>query len=127
MPGVTPKDSVYAYYYLLKARDTKGCYGLLSSSYKTKSTYEEWTVRFPNVISVEVFNVEEIKPNLVYVTFGMSEWINGEQSRKTYEGTWETVKEGDVYHLNKSHILEFESYLDLKGPDYFFNPEPKKK
>lgn len=126
-PGVTPKDSVYAYYYLLKARDTKGCYGLLSSNYKTKSTYEEWTARFPNVISVEVFNVEEIKPNLVYVTFGMSEWVNGEQSRKTYEGTWETVKEGDVYHLNKSYIIEFDSYLDLKGPDFFLNPDPKKK
>lgn len=126
-PGATPKDSVYAYYYLLKARDTKGCYDLLSSNYKTKSTYEEWTARFPNVISVEVFNVEEIKPNLVYVTFGMSEWVNEEQSRKTYEGTWETIKEGDVYHLNKSYIIEFDSYLDLKGPDFFLNPDPKKK
>jgi len=125
-PGATPEASVYAYYYLLKARDTKGCYGLLSSNYKTKSTYEEWTARFPNVISVEVFYVEEIKPNLVYVTFGMSEWVNGEQSRKTYEGTWETIKEGEVYHLNKSYILEFDSYLDLKGPDFFLNPEVKK-
>lgn len=125
-PGTTPAASVYAYYYLLKARDTKGCYGLLSSNYKTKSTYDEWTSRFPNVISVEVFNVQEIKPNLVYVTFGMAEWINGEQSRKTYEGTWETIKEGDVYHLNKSYILEFDSYLDLKGPDFFLNPDSKK-
>ncbi|MFH1336218.1 MAG: trypsin-like peptidase domain-containing protein, partial [Candidatus Zixiibacteriota bacterium] len=36
-PGATPEASVYAYYYLLKARDTQGCYGLLSESYKTRS------------------------------------------------------------------------------------------
>jgi S1-C subfamily serine protease len=126
-PGATPEASVYAYYYLLKARDTKGCYGLLSSNYKTKSTYEEWTARFPNVISVEVFYVEEIKPNLVYVTFGMSEWVDGEQTRKLYEGTWETVKEGDAYHLTRSYITEIESFYDMMGPDFFLNPDPKKK
>lgn len=122
-PGTTPEASVYAYYYLLKARDTKGCYDLLSASYKTRSTYEEWTARFPNVISVEIFHVEEIKPNLVYVAFGMAEWVNGEQSRKTYEGTWETVKEGDAYHLSRSYITEVESFYDMMGPDYFLNPE----
>lgn len=125
-PGATPEASVYAYYYLLKARDTKGCYGLLSSRYKINSSYEEWTARFPNVISVEVFDVEEIKPNLVYVTFDMSEWVDGEQNYSFYEGTWETVKEGDAYHLNRSHIVELESIYDLQGPDSFLNPEVKK-
>lgn len=125
-PGATPEASVYAYYYLLKARDTKGCYDLLSASYKTRSTYEEWTARFPNVISVEIYDVEEIKPNLVYVTFDMSEWVDGEQNYSSYEGTWETVKEGDAYHLNRSHIVELESIYDLQGPDYFLNPEAKK-
>lgn len=124
-PGSTPVASVYAYYYLLKARDTKGCYDLLSASYKTRSSYEEWTARFPNVISVEVFNVKEIKPNLVYVAFGMAEWSNGEQVRKLYEGTWETVKEGDAYHLSRSYITEVESFYDMEGPDYFLNPDPK--
>jgi len=121
-PGATPEASVYAYYYLLKARDTKGCYGLLSASYKTRSTYEEWTARFPNVISVEVLYVKEIKPNLVYVMFGMAEWVNGEQVRKLYEGTWETVKEGDAYHLTRSYIVELESYYDSQGPNSFLNP-----
>lgn len=126
-PGATPEASVYAYYYLLKARDTKGCYDLLSASYKTRSTYEEWTARFPNVISVEVFEVQEIKPNLVYVVFGMAEWVDGEQVRQLYEGTWETVKEGDAYHLSRSYITEVESFYDMMGPDYFLNPEVKKK
>ena len=125
-PGATPEASVYAYYYLLKARDTKGCYGLLSSRYKINSSYEEWTARFPNVISVEVYDVKEIKPNLVYVTFDMSEWVDGEQNYSSYEGTWETVKEGDAYHLNRSHIVELESIYDLQGPDFFLNPEVKK-
>jgi len=125
-PGATPEASVYAYYYLLKARDTKGCYDLLSSSYKTRSTYEEWTARFPNVISVDVTYVKEIKPNLVYVMFDMSEWVNGERSDKLYEGTWETIKEGDAYHLSRSFITELESVDDMKGPDYFLNPEVKK-
>lgn len=125
-PGASPMASVYAYYYLLKARDTKGCYDLLSSYYKTKSSYEEWTARFPNVISVEIFNVEEIKPNLVYVFFRMSEWINDEQGIFYYEGTWETVKEGTVYHLNKSHIVELQGPDDLNGPDYFLNRGVKK-
>ena len=125
-PGATPEASVYAYYYLLKARDTKGCYGLLSESYKTRSTYEEWTARFPNVISVEVYYVKEIKPNLVYVSFDMSEWVDGEQNYSSYEGTWETVKEGDAYHLSRSYIVELESFYDLKGPDAFLNPEIKK-
>lgn len=125
-PGATPEASVYAYYYLLNARDTKGCYGLLSESYKTRSSYEEWTARFPNVIGVDVFYVTEIKPNLVYVMVGMAEWVNGEQVRKLYEGTWETVKEGDSYHLKRSYIIELESYYDMKGPDYFLNPEVKK-
>lgn len=125
-PGVTPEDSVFAYYYLLKARDTKGSYGLLSSYYKTKSSYEEWTARFPNVISVEIYNVEEIKPNLVYVLFRMSEWVEGEQRTYVYEGTWETVKEGVAYHLNKSHIVELQDPDDLNGPDYFLNPGVKK-
>ena len=124
-PGATPEASVYAYYYLLKARDTKGCYDLLSTSYKTRSTYEEWTARFPNVISVEVFNVQEIKPNLVYVMFGMAEWVNGEQVRKLYEGTWETVKEGDAYHLTRSYITELESFYDMMGPEYFLDPKKK--
>jgi len=122
-PGATPEASVYAYYYLLKARDTKGCYGLLSTSYKTRSTYEEWTARFPNVISVEILYVKEIKPNLVYVMFGMTEWIDGERVAKLYEGTWETVKEGDAYHLSRSYIVELEDYYASKGPDYFLNLE----
>ena len=125
-PGSSPKASVYAYYYLLKARDTQGCYDLLSPYYKTKSTYAEWMARFPNVISVEVFRVEEIKPNLVYVMFGMAEWVDGEQIRKTYEGTWETVKDGSTYLLNKSYILELESLYDSQGPEFFLNPEAKK-
>lgn len=125
-PGTSPMASVYAYYYLLKARDTKGCYDLLSSYYKTKSSYEEWTARFPNVISVEIFAVQEIKPDLVYVFFRMSEWINDEQGTFYYEGTWETVKEGAVYHLNKSHIVELQGPDDLNGPDYFLNPGVKK-
>jgi len=125
-PGATPEASVYAYYYLLKARDTKGCYGLLSESYKTRSTYGEWTARFPNVISVEVLYVKEIKTNLVYVMFGMAEWINGERKEKLYEGTWETVKEGDAYHLTRSYIVELESYYNSQGPGSFLNPEMKK-
>lgn len=125
-PGATPEASVYAYYYLLKARDTKGCYGLLSSRYKINSSYEEWTARFPNVISVEVYDVKEIKPNLVYVMFDMSEWIDGEQSYHSYEGTWETVKEGDAYHLTRSYITELESPYGSMGPDYFLNPEEGK-
>lgn len=125
-PGASPVASVYAYYNLLKARDTQGCYDLLSSYYKTKSTYAEWTARFPNVISVEVLKVEQIKPNLVYVMFGMAEWVNGEQIRKTYEGTWETVKDGSTYLLNKSYILELESLYDSQGPEFFLNPEEKK-
>ncbi len=125
-PGATPEASVYAYYYLLKARDTKGCYDLLSSKYKINSSYEEWTARFPNVISVEVYGVQEIKPNLVYVTFDMSEWVDGELNFSSYEGTWEMVKEGDAYHLNRSYIVKLESIYDLQGPDYFLNPEVKK-
>lgn len=122
-PGATPEASVYAYYYLLKARDTKGSYDLLSAGYKTRSTYEEWTARFPNVIGVEAFGVQEIKPNLVYVVFVMSEWVDGERKAKLYEGTWQTIKEGEAYHLNRSYILERDSTDDLQGPDFFLNPE----
>jgi hypothetical protein len=125
-PGATPKDSVYAYYYLLKARDTQGCYDLLSSNYKTKSTYEEWTARFPNVINVDVFIVEEIKPNLVYVMFGMAEWVDGEQDRKLYEGAWETIEDNGSHYLNKSHIVEVENINETRGPEYYKDPEAKK-
>ncbi len=124
--GATPEDTVYAYYYLLKARETRKCYDLLSTSYKTRSTYEEWTARFPQVINVVVFTVKELKPNLVYVMFGMEEWVNGERISQLYEGTWETIREGEFYFLNRSYILELDSFYDSQGPEFFLNPEAKK-
>jgi len=125
-PGSSPQESVFAYYYLLKARDTASCYDLLSDNYKKKSTYQEWTARFPEVIDVVVIAAKEIRKDLVYVLFGMAEWVDGEQVRRIYEGTWETVKQGDEYLLNRSNITQIDSFYDSKGADYYLKEWNKK-
>lgn len=107
-PGSSPTSSVYACYYLLKARDTQGCYDLLSPYYKTKSTYAEWTTRFPDVIGVSVFITRMNGGSLgtVFVKFGTTNWNDNDVKKYLYEGTWKTILEDGKYKMLKSNIKE---------------------
>lgn len=107
-PSISPAEAVKAFYTYLKARRMKEGFFLLSEEYLKKTSFEEWTNRFTNVLDVNIFLVEpfENTKNKVFVKFGTKNWVDGETEIHYYEGTWQTVKEDGVYKMYKSLILE---------------------
>ncbi len=107
-PSVSPEAAVEAFYTYLKARRMEDGYNLLSKAYLTKTDFEEWTNRFTDILDVDVISSEphEDTKDTAFVKFSTKNWSDGEVDYHYYEGTWQTVKEDEVYKMLKSNIKE---------------------
>lgn len=117
-PGKSPEDAVYAFYTYLKARRMQDGFNLLSKEYLQKTNFEEWTNRFKDILDVNVIKSEKFEntKDTAFVKFSTKNWVDGEAEMYYYEGTWKTVREGGVYKMLKSKILEVEN----PGWDWFY-------
>lgn len=117
-PSISPEEAVKAFYTYLKARNMKEGFALLSKEYLKKTNYEEWTNRFTDILDVEVIKTEkyEDSEDTAFVKFTTKNWVDGEAEYHYYEGTWKTVKEGGVYKMVSSKILEVEE----PGYEWFY-------
>jgi len=109
-PSVSPAEAVKAFYTYLKARRMQDGFNLLSKKYLEKTNYEEWTNRFKDILDVDVIKSEKYlnTKDTAFVKFSTKNWVDGEAEIHYYEGTWQTVKEGGIYKMLKSKILEVE-------------------
>jgi hypothetical protein len=110
-PSISPEEAVKAFYTYLKARRMEDGYNLLSQEYLTKTSFEEWTSRFTDILDVDVIatNPHENTPDTAFVKFSTKNWVDQEAHMHFYEGTWQTVKEDEVYKMLKSNIKEIEN------------------
>ncbi len=110
-PSISPEEAVRAYYTYLKARRMEEGFNLLSRGYKQKSTLEEWTNRFKDILDVDVIKteLEEDNTDTVMVKFSTKNWVDGEAILHYYEGTWKMVKEDGVYKILSGRINEVEN------------------
>lgn len=110
-PAKSPEDAVMAFYTYLKARRMQDGYNLLSREYLKKTSFEEWTNRFKDILDVNIFLSEKYEntKDTARVKFGTKNWVEGETEIHYYEGTWQTVKEDGVYKMFKSNIKEVEN------------------
>ena len=107
----SPVDAVKAYYTYLKARRMADGFSLLSKGYKQKSTLEEWTDRFKDILDVDVIKAELVEgsTDTVAVKFTTKNWVEGEAIEHYYEGSWKMVKEGGVYKILSGKISEVQN------------------
>lgn len=107
-PALSPSDAVRAFYTYLKARRMEDGFNLLSAEYLKKTNITEWTNRFGDILDVEIYKAEpyEESKDTVFVKFSTQNWVNEELDEHFYEGTWQTVKEDEVYKMNRSNIKE---------------------
>ncbi len=107
-PSKSPEEAVRAYYTYLKARRMDQGFNLLSRGYKQKSTLEEWTNRFKDILDVDVIKTELVSgtDDAVSVKFTTKNWVDGEAIVHYYEGTWKMVKEDGVYKILSGKINE---------------------
>lgn len=107
-PSASPEKAVEAFYTYLKVRRMEDGFSLLSREYLTKTDFKEWTGRFTDVIDVDVVSTKphEDTKDTVFVKFVTKNWNDGEVDYHYYEGTWQTIKEDDVYKMLKSKIIE---------------------
>ncbi|MBP9781077.1 trypsin-like peptidase domain-containing protein [Candidatus Woesebacteria bacterium] len=112
-PEQSPEKAVEAFYSYLRLRRMNDGYNLLTSAYREGASYEEWTARFTNILSVKVFktDVSPYSDNVVRIKFMTQNWTSAGIVIKYYEGTWETKREEDLYKLNKSKIVEVQDPL----------------
>ena len=117
-PSVSPEEAVRAFYTYLKARRMEDGFDLLSEEYLKKTSFEEWTNRFTDILDVYIIKSERFEKtkDTAFVKFSTKSWVDGEAERHFYEGTWETIKEDGVYKMLKSKILEVEN----PGWDWFY-------
>lgn len=110
-PSKSPEDAVFAFYTYLKARQMEKGYDLLSKKYLEKTNFTEWTNRFTDILDVDVISTEmyENLDDTVFVKFSTINWVDGEAEYHYYEGTWQTVKEDNLFKMNKSKIIEVEN------------------
>lgn len=110
-PTVSSEEAVKAFYIYLKARRMEDGFNLLSAAYLKKTNFAEWTSRFTDILDVNVIKSEKFQSSkdTVFVKFSTKNWVDGEAEMHYYEGTWQTVKEGGVYKMLKSNILEVEN------------------
>ena len=81
---------------------------LLSGEYLKKTNFEEWTNRFKDVLDVQIYLSKKYEntKDTAFVKFSTKNWVDGEAEMHFYEGTWQTIKEGGVYKMLQSKILE---------------------
>lgn len=117
-PSASPVAAVRAYYTYLKARKMQDGFNLLSRNYKQKSTLEEWTNRFTDILDVNVIKTQLVEgsPDSVFVKFTTKNWVNGEAIPHFYEGVWKMVKEDGVYKILSGKISEVEN----PDPSWFY-------
>ena len=110
-PSISPEEAVKAFYTYLKARRMEDGFKLLSQEYLKKTTFEEWTNRFKDILDVDVIKSERFEDtkDTALVKFSTKNWVDGEAEIHFYEGTWETIREDDIYKMLKSKILEVEN------------------
>lgn len=110
-PSLSPEEAVRAFYTYLKARRMQDGFNLLSKEYLQKTNFEEWTGRFKDILDVDVIKSERYAgaKDTAFVKFSTKNWVDGEAEMHYYEGTWQTVKEDDVYKMHKSKIKETEN------------------
>lgn len=113
-PSKSPEEAVRAFYTYLKTRRMEDGFNLLSKAYLKKTSFQEWTNRFTNILDVNIYISKKYEDtnDTAFVKFATKNWVDGELEIHFYEGVWETVKEDGVYKMNKSKILEIEN------PDY---------
>jgi hypothetical protein len=121
-PEASPADAVYAFYTYIGARNMKEGFNLLSGTYLQKTNFEEWTARFNNILNVVIYKSEAVpgSRDTVSVKFTTDNWVNNDMETHYYEGTWQTIKEGGVYKMLKSKIVEVEN----PGWDWFLPSTP---
>lgn len=104
----SPEKAVEAFYTYLKARRMEDGFKLLSKDYLTKTSFDEWTTRFTNILDVDVIKTEKFEntKDTVFLKFLTKNWVDGEVEIHYYEGTWQTVPEDGLFKMNKSKILE---------------------
>ena len=109
-PSRSPAAAVEAFYTYLKARRMEDGFKLLSGKYLEKTSLEEWTNRFTDILDVQIYLTEAVKgePDTVRVKFSSKIWDGTEALYHYYEGTWQTVEDDGVYKMNQSHIKEVE-------------------
>lgn len=117
-PSVSPAEAVRAFYTYLKARRMEDGFKLLSEEYLKKTSFEEWSSRFTDILDVEIYKSEpyENSKDIALVKFGTKNWNSGEVNFHYYEGTWQTVLEDGVYKMYRSNIKEVEE----PGVDWFY-------
>lgn len=117
-PSASPEAAVQAMYTYLKARKMTEGFALLSREYLQKTSLEEWTGRFTDILDVDVFVTRPApgQRDTVFVKFGTKNWVDNETDVHYYEGTWQTVREDGVYKLLRSHITE----VDHPSWDWFY-------
>jgi hypothetical protein len=115
----SPEKAVEAFYTYLKARRMEDGFKLLSKDYLTKTSFDEWTTRFTNILDVDVIKTEKFEntKDTVFLKFSTKNWVDGEVEIHYYEGTWQTVLEDGLFKMNKSKILEVEN----PSWDWFYN------
>ncbi len=122
-PEESPIKAVEAFYSYLMLRRMAPAYALLSSSYRANATYEEWTSRFSDILSVQVVKTELVKgeKDKVFVKFVTRNWVSDSIDLHFYEGVWVTKLEDGVYRLTRSMIKEIDdppSDWDITGPEF---------
>lgn len=117
-PSASPEEAVRAFYTYLKARRMEDGFKLLSTEYLQKTNFEEWTNRFTDILDVDVIKSEKFEntKDTVFVKFSTKNWVDGEAEMHYYEGTWQTIKEDEIYKMLKSKIKEVEN----PGWDWFY-------
>src|SRR3989338_6175144 len=107
-PSISPEEAVKAFYTYLKARRMEDGFKLLSQEYLKKTTFEEWTNRFKDILDVDVIKSERFEDtkDTAFVKFSTKNWNDGEADYHYYEGTWQTIEEDGVYKMLKSNIKE---------------------
>ena len=110
-PSKSPEEAVRAYYTYLKARRMQEGYNLLSKGYKQKSTLDEWTNRFKDILDVDVVKTALVpgSDDTVSVKFITKNWVDGEALAHFYEGTWKMVKEDGVFKILSGKINEVQN------------------
>lgn len=110
-PSKSPADAVYAFYTYLSARRMQDGFNVLSQSYQSKTSFEEWTSRFTDILDVSIYQSVpfEGSQDTVFVKFSTKNWVEKEVEHRFYEGTWKTVKEDNIYKMDQSKIVEITS------------------
>lgn len=122
-PEESPIAAVDAFYSYLMLRRMTPAYDLLSKSYQENATYDEWTSRFSDILSVQIIKTELVKgeKDKVFVKFITRNWVSDSIDLHYYEGVWVTKLEEGVYRLTRSMIKEVDnppSDWDTTGPEF---------